>query len=756
MSKRFTHQLISCTMAISLMVSTTVSTAQKKSSLAQNSALASSALGSYFNRISYFAAVNNLPADRDRSKKSVSEIVAASEDGMLLAYTDGEQQGLGLVDIRDPARPLAAGFIGLEGEPTSVVITSGKALVGVSTTKNFAQPDGFLAVIDLASKRIVERCKLFGQPDALALDAQAKNIVIAIENERDEALNKGEIPQTPAGNVSILPLVKGMPDCTKLHPISMEGMAEVAPNDPEPEYVKVNAQGIAVVSLQENNHIALIDVAKRQVVGHFSAGKVSLKEIDRKRNGQIQANESANDLPREPDTVVWLDNERFVSANEGDYKGGSRGFTIFNKSGKVEYDSGNFLEHEAMRLGHYPEHRSHAKGAEPEGAEVGVFGKDRLIFIAAERASLLFVFQDMGAGKAPKYLQALPTGTGPEGVLAIPGRNLVVVASEVDGAARSGLMLYARNAEEPAYPTIMSSDTAAGPPIPWGAISGIAADRKQANRFWAVTDSVYSVSRILQIDTATRPALISNAITLTKGGQPAGFDAEGIAQRADGSFWISSEGDPDKKEGAIPNLLLRVSAKGEVQEEIGLPPEMAKQYTRFGFEGVTVTGEGTTEAVWIAVQREWKDDPVGLVKILRYLPASKAWGMLHYPLEKTTEKGAWVGLSEITATGPDSFVVIERDNRFGSEAIKTLHSFSVAGLQPVALGSSNVPLIKKQLLRNLQADLQAPKGYVLDKVESFGVDIAGNAIFITDNDGVDGGSNGETQLVRLGKIALPR
>jgi Esterase-like activity of phytase len=755
MPTRIHHRLISCTIALSLLASTTLSTAQKKPSTPQKG-MAASASGSYFNRISYFAAVNSLPADRDRTKKSVAEIVAASEDGMMLAYTDGEQSGVGLVDIKDPTRPQAAGFIPVDGEPTSVVITSGKVLVAVSTTKDFAQPDGNLTVIDLASKRIIERCKLYGQPDSVTLDAQAKNIIIAIENERDEKVNKGEIPQTPAGNVSIIPLNKGMPDCTKIHPVSMEGIAGVAPTDPEPEYVKVNAQGIAVVSLQENNHIALIDVAKRQVVGHFSAGKVSLKEIDRKRNGQIQANESANDLLREPDTVVWLDNERFVSANEGDYKGGSRGFTIFNKDGKVEYDSGNFLEHEAMRLGHYPEHRSQAKGAEPEGAEVGVFGKDRLIFIAAERASLLFVFQDMGAGKAPKYLQALPTGTAPEGVLAIPSRNLVVVASEADGAARSGLMLYARNADEPAYPTIMSSDTAAGPPIPWGAISGITADRKQANRFWAVTDSVYSASRILQIDTATKPALISNAITLTKAGQPAGFDAEGIAQRVDGSFWISSEGDPDKKEGAIPNLLLRVSAKGEVQEEIGLPPEMAKQYTRFGFEGVTVTGEGANEVVWLVAQREWKDDPAGFVKILRYLPATKAWSMLHYPLEKTTEKGAWLGLSEITATGPESFVVIERDNRFGSEAIKTLHSFSVAGLQPVALGSSNVPVVKKQLLRNLQADLQAPKGYVLDKVESFGVDIAGNAIFITDNDGVDGGSNGETQLVRLGKIALPR
>jgi hypothetical protein len=39
---------------------------------------------------------------------------------------------------------------------------------------------------------------------------------------------------------------------------------------------------------------------------------------------------------------------------------------------------------------------------------------------------------------------------------------------------------------------------------------------------------------------------------------------------------------------------------------------------RFGFEGVTRTGAGADEVVWIAVQREWKNDPQGFAKILRY------------------------------------------------------------------------------------------------------------------------------------------
>jgi hypothetical protein len=710
--------------------------------------------GKYFTRIATFEAHRNVPAGRDVSKKSVAEIVAVSPDGRLLAYTDGEQMGIGLVDITDPAQPRPAGFLPVDGEPTSVVIAHGKVLAAVSATKDFRQPQGHLTVYDIASRRLLDKCDLRGQPDSITLDKSGRHAVVVIENERDEKFDKGAIPQLPAGNLSIIPLnASGMPDCTRLHPVNLTGLAAIAPSDPEPEFVKVNGQGIAVVTLQENNHIVLVDVARRTVIRHFTAGSVDVNNIDRKRDGIINPTESAKGLLREPDAVAWLDDRRFVTANEGDYQGGSRSFSIFNTEGQVEWDSGNQLDHIAIRLGHYPEGRSGSKGNEPEGIEVGQFGQDRLIFVGSERSSLVSVWLDKGPGQAPQYLQSLPAGSGPEGLTAIPARNLLVVASENDGNARSSIMIYQRGATAPSYPTIESRDAAAGHPIPWGAISGTAADRTQAGRLWAVTDSVYATTRILQIDTRVSPAQITDAITLTKDGKPMGYDGEGIAQRADGGFWVASEGDPDKKPAAVPNLLLRVNAKGEVLEEIRLPEALAGQATRFGLEGVTVTGAGASEAVWLAVQREWKDDPKGHAKILRYTPATGAWGVLHYPLDATTVPGGWVGLSEITAVGQDTFVVIERDNQFGDKALKTLRAFSVAGLRLAAPGDTAIAVVTKRLVRDLVPDLQKPHGYVLEKVESFALDAAGDAFAITDNDGLDGGSNGETQFLRLG--ALP-
>ena len=67
--------------------------------------------------------------------------------------------------------------------------------------------------------KVIEKCNLQGQPDSIALDKMGRNIVVVLENQRDEALNKGAIPQLPAGNVTILPIKNGVPDCTGAHPI---------------------------------------------------------------------------------------------------------------------------------------------------------------------------------------------------------------------------------------------------------------------------------------------------------------------------------------------------------------------------------------------------------------------------------------------------------------------------------------------------------------------------------------------------------
>jgi hypothetical protein len=103
-----------------------------------------------------------------------------------------------------------------------------------------------------------------------------------------------------------------------------------------------------------------------------------------------------------------------VTADEGDWNGGTRGFTIWTQAGDVVYTSGIAMDQEAMRVGHYPEFRSSKSGNEPENVEFGEYGGedgdiDELLFVNSERSSLVFVY-DVKNKSQPVLRQLLPAG----------------------------------------------------------------------------------------------------------------------------------------------------------------------------------------------------------------------------------------------------------------------------------------------------------------------------------------------------------
>jgi hypothetical protein len=245
------------------------------------------------------------------------------------------------------------------------------------------------------------------------------------------------------------------------------------------------------------------------VINDFGAGEVTLEHVDAteeelgpQEQGLIIFEETITKR-REPDTVAWIDDQYFASANEGDYEdangdeGGSRGFTIFDsRTGKVVFEPYASFEHESARIGHYAEGRSENKGGESEAAEYSKFGRDRLLFIGAKRANVLGLY-NVG-GKRPELL---PTGSGPEGVRAIPSRGLLAVSAEnsVEDAFPSMITLYRRGRGAPDYPQLASADdphAAPGVPIPWVAQSGLAADRTDPYTLYSVRDSFLAQSYV--------------------------------------------------------------------------------------------------------------------------------------------------------------------------------------------------------------------------------------------------------------------
>ena len=681
-----------------------------------------------FNRIASFMVARNAP----EAEESSAEIISATADGMTLVYTDGPAEVVGFIDISDPANPVAAGAIELDGEPTSVSVSGNIAYLGENTSEDFINVSGVLHAIDVPTRTVLASCDLGGQPDSVAVSPDGSFVAVAIENERDEDLGDGRVGQMPAGFVAIVPTAEGGLACDGLISADITGLAEIAPEDPEPEFVAINAENEIVVTLQENNHMVVL-AADGRVLNHFSAGEVTLDGVDTEEEGALIFDQTIT-VPREPDSVAWIDTTHFATANEGDMDGGSRGWTIFSQDGAVVYDSGVDFEHAIIAVGHYPEERSGNKGVEPESVTFDVFGGTPYVFVGAERASIVGVY-DVTDPANPVLEQLLPSGIGPEGYVTIPARNLLVSANEVDDAGpRAHVMLFEYQDAPASYPHLTSAgmDELTG----WGAISGQV--MAEDGTIYAVSDSFYGMQpTIFHIDVSGTPARIVDAIRITREGQPAQlFDMEGITLDGDGGFWIASEGRSDR---LIPHAIYRVGADGALEDYIALPDALLAVERRFGFEGITRVGD----MLYLAVQREWRDDPANHSKILGYDLETEEWSVIHY--KKTEPETGWVGLSEIVAHGDDMYFV-ERDNQHDARAVtKRITRVPMAAMDAmVALGETPA-VLEPEVVVDLLPYLTSTGGYVLDKVEGLAIAADGTMWVSTDNDGVDDHS-GETMF----------
>ncbi|MFD4676552.1 esterase-like activity of phytase family protein [Lentzea sp. NPDC058450] len=606
--------------------------------------------------------------------------------------------------------------------------------------------------MDLKTRAVVATYELGGQPDSIDISKDGRYAAIAIENERDEDVNDGAIPQAPAGYLTIVDLTKD-PKKYQLRKVELTNIAEVAPTDPEPEYVSINGRNQVAVTLQENNHIAIVDLKSGNIVKHFSAGTATVSNTDTKDDGKFDPSETIT-AAREPDAVAWLDDHTLGTADEGDYLGGSRTWTVFDAdSGKVVFSSGNELQQIAVKQGQYPDGRSDNKGVEPEGLAVATFGKDKYAFVGLERANLVAVY-DVNNPRKPRFLQALPTGVGPEGLLPIPATRTLVVAAEED-SAEDGIRSSLSGYELTRTPLAVSLQRNQGTPsivsdgINFGALSGLSGIPGNYRDVVSITDAAYTPTRILTIDTVQAPAKVRKELTLTKDGQPASYDGEGIAARKAGGYWVAVEGDGKQK----PNLLLEVGANGAVTKEIPLPEAVAKTATSNGFEGVTTVGSGRTEQVWLAVQREWKADNPGQATLARYTPATGEWAFAAYPLD-APQAGAWIGLSEITALNDRTLLVLERDNQRGDAArTKKVFRVDIGNLKPVPAGTEK-PVVTKKLAEDLVPALKADGAATHDKPE--GLAVIGTwplqrLVGVVDNDGLED-APGESVFLRLGWI----
>ena len=699
----------------------------------------------------------------------VAEIVAATPNGQTLFYTSADDGVLGVVDIANPSRPVLLPRVDVRmqgvGEPTSVAISpDGRfALVALRMDDDVANARrGFVRVFNISNPRAVTHVKDISVgigPDSLALHGSGKTLraVVAIEDEETIAEGKDKGDATLGGmrpgridvvglqdlyggrssgvqSIELVNALRALPDA-------------VYPNDPQPEFVSIHpGSHKAVVSLQENNAIAVVDLSHptlARLEGVFSAGTVQRNgSADLKKDKDISLTESLT-ARREPDGVAWVAPGVFAMASEGDGKKdkngvwpGGRGFTLMDTQGRVVFETGDRTERNALAHGHYPDARSGAKGVEMESVASGVFDGTAHLLVGSERGSFVEVYR-LDDLKQPTLVQLLPTGASPEGLTTVSGRadkqQLFVTANEKDNS----LNIYRYHPQGAPANTKEPQVVSTGG-IAWGALSGLTTD---GTHLYAVPDNAFAQSRIYRINPAevAQGRMVIDQVTLLTeaNGQPLRVDPEGIAKVADG-FWVASEG--ASVEG---NELIKVNHAGVVQQRVKLPPAIQSRFAdpkiSTGFEGVTASADGQT--LYMAIQRGF-DLGKPQAAILKWHMPSDTWTTAFYPLEQHSKqpKQLWMGVSEIQLTTDGRLLLLERDKGGGEEGkainaeIKRVYSVKVADLT-----EGNV------LTKTLVTDLRQNFNYLQEKAEGMVV-LNGDLWVVNDNDGA-----GWTRMLNVGK-----
>jgi hypothetical protein len=731
---------------------------------ATHSADAADDATSAFQRTATYPVFQNLPAGVDPKSTTVAEISAVSQDGNTLFYTDALGKRIGILDITDSANPVGKGAISLattghaDDQPTSVAVVGDYLVVVVdSSGGDFVNPSGYLNVYRISDRSLVRTMDLGGQPDSIAISADKQYAAIAMENQRDEEVNDGDIPQNPAGFVQVLGLA-GAPDAwtrtkVELPEAQLAAAGLAAPSDPEPEYVTINAANKLALTLQENNGIVVIDLADKSVERVFTAGNAQVDGIDVTKDATFNATGSL-DLPREPDAIGWIDERYVATANEGDWKGGTRGWTIFDTTtGTVAWDAGNSFERLALQHGLFNNDRAAKKGSEPEGLMIATIGGKRRAFVGSERSNFVAVY-DLTDPTKPVFEQILPTTNGPEGLLAVPARNLIAISSETDDASvsvRASVSLYRFGAGDATFPSILSETDTEGAPIGWGALGALSAAPGRPGHLWTASDSAFKPGRLYRVNVEASPAVIERALNVkTAAGGNANLDIEGLFARPQGGFWLASEG-----ANGAGNQLIRTNSAGTIQQTVTLPADVAAKVGKWGFEGVTATNAGGKELVYVALQRPLftdttaatgEVDGTGVARIGRYDVATNTWSWFGYQLESTSTPGDWMGLSEITAVDDDTLAVIERDKLNGPAArIKRVYTVDV----PATGGTTTPVRLTKKLAVDVLPALRATKGWTQEKLEGLTIGADGNVYAVTDNDGLKD-ATGETVFLKLG------
>lgn len=372
---------------------------------------------------------------------------------------------LDVLDIAEPTRPTRVATLSTPGA-NSVAVQDG--LIAVAAQAVVKTDPGRVLFFDAASLEPRGGVATGALPDMVTFSPNGQWVLTANEGE-PSGYEAGDVD--PAGSVTVVDLRAGVARATartagferwdgredelRASGVRIFGPGASASQDLEPEYVAVSHDSKkAWVSLQENNALALVDIAGATVRDVVPLG---LKDHSQPENAlDADDKDGVQIRPRPvlgmylPDSVVATEHrgrDYVISANEGDareYDGfeeesrvkdlaldeaafagadvpgrlqvtttsphgpgghtalhsfGARSISVWDDAGRLVWDSGSVLERLVAERdpAHFNsdeelDNRSDAKGPEPEGIALGKVRGREYAFVGLERISSIAVF----------------------------------------------------------------------------------------------------------------------------------------------------------------------------------------------------------------------------------------------------------------------------------------------------------------------------------------------------------------------------
>lgn len=285
------------------------------------------------------------PADRV-FESSAAEIVAHDPVTQQLFVVNGQTASIDILSLATPTTPTLVGSIAISptygADAQSVAVKNG--IVAVAVRAVVKTDPGSVAFFDTAGEPLGQ-VPVGALPDMLTFTPDGTKVLTANEGEPNDLYTID-----PEGSVSIIDLANGVeaatvttvgftdfnaggPRANELpEDVRIFGPGASVAQDLEPEYIALSADGsTAYVTIQENNALAIIDIAAAEVTAISALG---FKDHSQAGNGFDASDRDGPDssaliniAPQpifgmyQPDaiaTYVYSGTTYLVTANEGD------------------------------------------------------------------------------------------------------------------------------------------------------------------------------------------------------------------------------------------------------------------------------------------------------------------------------------------------------------------------------------------------------------------------------------------------------